>query len=135
MLLKARVHYREMAKKLGVSLGTIANDVKQIFQAWAAEQFENVREQAALDLATMNDAIRALTVAVRNGDTQAVTALLRILERRARMLGLDAPQRLEHTGKDGGPIETQTKIKLAECTPEELEILERLHERTGTATD
>lgn len=28
--------------------------------------------------------------------------------------------RLEHTGKDGGPIETSTKIDLSGCSPEEL---------------
>ena len=34
----------------------------------------------------------------------AVATLLRIAERRARLLGLDAPTKVQPTGEDGGPV-------------------------------
>ena len=41
------------------------------------------------------------------GDTKAVDAVIKIMDRRAKLLGLDGPSKHEHTGKDGGPIETK----------------------------
>ena len=38
------------------------------------------------------------------GDAIALSACMRIMERRARLLGLDAPSKNEVTGKDGSPI-------------------------------
>ena len=38
------------------------------------------------------------------GDAIALSSCMRIMERRARLLGLDAPSKNEVTGKDGSPI-------------------------------
>ena len=38
------------------------------------------------------------------GDATALSSCMRIMERRARLLGLDAPSKNEVTGKDGSPI-------------------------------
>ncbi|MFC8447727.1 hypothetical protein [Kitasatospora sp. NPDC057223] len=46
--------------------------------------------------------------AVRDGDLLAIDRALRIMERRARLLGLDQPARTEITGQGGGPIEVDT---------------------------
>lgn len=43
----------------------------------------------------------------------------------AKHLGMFV-ERLEHTGKDGGPIETKTKVNLTSLTDEELEVLESI---------
>lgn len=40
----------------------------------------------------------------RAGDVAAVHACMRIMERRAKLLGLDAPEKREVTGKDGVPL-------------------------------
>lgn len=40
------------------------------------------------------------------GDVQAMAACMKIMERRARLLGLDAPEKKEVTGKDGAPLMT-----------------------------
>jgi hypothetical protein len=46
----------------------------------------------------------------------AVDRLLRIAERRARLMGLDAPKRQEFSGPGGGPIETKTEYDLSRIT-------------------
>ena len=38
------------------------------------------------------------------GDAVALSSCMRIMERRARLLGLDAPAKNEVTGKDGAPL-------------------------------
>ena len=46
------------------------------------------------------------------GTTQKVKIHNKIqaIERISKMLGFDAPEKMEHTGKDGKPIATQTTI-------------------------
>lgn len=111
-LLKSRVSYRDIAKVMGVSLGTVASDVKALFEQWSSEQIQNVEEQAMLDLATMNDALRAIMQQIRGGDLQCIDRMVRILERRARMLGYDRPQKID-TG------DTVLRIVLPEGFPEQ----------------
>lgn len=41
---------------------------------------------------------------------KAVDRILRIMERRAKLLGLDAPTKTELTGKDGGPVATTAQV-------------------------
>lgn len=45
--------------------------------------------------------------AVRDQDLQAIDRTLRIMERRARLLGLDMPARTELSGPDGGPVQAE----------------------------
>ncbi len=40
----------------------------------------------------------------RAGDPRFLDQVNKCIERRCKLLGLDAPQKNEHTGKDGGPI-------------------------------
>jgi hypothetical protein len=45
----------------------------------------------------------------RNGDSRALDGVLKCIERRCKLLGLDAPQKREHIGKDGGPITVEQR--------------------------
>lgn len=103
-LLKGRMSYRQIASALGVSLGTVSSDVKVIEQRWVEEQLSHIKKHKARDLAIIDDAVRGLTTKVRAGDPAAVDKLLKCIERRAAMLGYDAPKRLDshHTGD--GPM-------------------------------
>lgn len=38
-------------------------------------------------------------------EPRVADSLVRLMDRRAKLLGLDAPKRIEQTGRDGGPIE------------------------------
>jgi hypothetical protein len=63
---------------------------------------ERVRQ---LELYRM-DRIR-LALDPKKSDPRVADALIRIAERVARLHGLDAPQRIEASGPEGGPIQTQ----------------------------
>ncbi|WP_328403905.1 hypothetical protein OHS70_33995 [Streptomyces sp. NBC_00390] len=45
--------------------------------------------------------------AVRDQDLTAIDRTLRIMERRARLLGLDMPAKTEVSGPDGGPVQVE----------------------------
>jgi hypothetical protein len=62
--------------------------------------------------------LKAVSPRAMRGDVKAIGAALRISERRAKLLGLDAPVRKECTGADGDPIVvvTDEPISESECS-------------------
>ena len=66
----------------------------------------------------------------RKGDPRVADTLIRISERVAKLHGLDAPQKFEASGPNGGPIETQRKPNYDNLTLEEKLLLEALLKKT-----
>lgn len=69
-------------------------------------------EQEAKELLVVElDRVDAMLVAVWDsalkGNLQAVDRVIKLLERRAKYLGLDAPARSEVSGPDGGPLQIE----------------------------
>jgi hypothetical protein len=65
------------------------------------------------EVARLDRLLRSVWPHAVQGQASAVDRALRIAERRARLLGLDAPQRQEITGADGGPLEIDVGAALA----------------------
>lgn len=65
------------------------------------EKAEAVR---AIELERLDLATDCALKAVKAGDYQAVGALVKAMERRAKYLGLDMPSKSEITGKDGAAL-------------------------------
>ncbi|MFG2022354.1 hypothetical protein [Streptomyces sp. NPDC048825] len=63
--------------------------------------------------------------AVRDQDLAAIDRTLRVMERRARLLGLDMPARTELSGPDGGPVQVE------DVTADELSALIALTDLDG----
>jgi IS30 family transposase len=85
--LKAGMTQREIAKQLGVSPGTVNRDIQILRERWRQEQFDDVEQSMLLDLARIEDAIRAITQDVRSGNLPAIDRLIRLIELRAQLLG------------------------------------------------
>jgi hypothetical protein len=101
----AGASYLQIGKALSVSksrawriVGTALGDLVHR----CAETAERVKQ---LELHRL-DRYR-LALDARRSDPRVVDSLIRISERTAKLHGLDAPQRVEASGPDGGPIETQ----------------------------
>lgn len=113
-LLLARVTYRAMAELLNVSKSQIGEDVAMIkrqHRERAAQSYdvyvtEQVVEIDGLMKAWMPLAMNPGNVTSENldGAEKAARVVIRLWERRARLMGLDAPVRAELTGEGGGPI-------------------------------
>ena len=56
---------------------------------------ESADELRTLEACRLNELLNALWVRAIGGDEKAIDRVLRIMERRARLLGLDAPTRTE----------------------------------------
>lgn len=114
-LLAARLPYREIGRRLGVSVGTVARDVEKIRRTWQDRYAEDYNAHASEQLATLDIVKQRLLPRVLVGgkpeeeivegrptgrtvptmDLWALDRLLGVMDREARLLGLDAPQRIE----------------------------------------
>ena len=59
-------------------------------------------------MARLDGMLEKLWPKARRGEVAAVDRVLKISERRAKLLGIEAPVRIETTGKDGKPIEVSS---------------------------
>lgn len=93
--------YAEVAKQVGLSRGGAYKAVQTALDEIRASYRETAAEVLELELDRLDEMTRALSNKVGYGDPQAVTAALRVMERRAKLLGLDAPQKIAPTDPTG----------------------------------
>jgi hypothetical protein len=90
---------------------TVLDDLAAVRAQMAAntqrDAAEWIAEQLA-DLDALHDALWPMKEDPRNA-----AQIIRIAERKAKLLGLDKPARTELTGKDGAPLEINAAIDLA----------------------
>jgi hypothetical protein len=94
--------YRQIGKQLTVSEKTAYLDVQAELgrlDAIAKEKAERLRD---LEARRLDHWTVALAAGIRSGDPRAIGAAVRLSERRARLLGLDAP--LKITGEASAPL-------------------------------
>ncbi|MGR3872666.1 hypothetical protein ACUXZZ_29425 [Streptomyces graminifolii] len=101
-------------------------DVRTALADRRAELNDDVDELRALEADRLDRLFFvAYKKAVRDQDLAAIDRTLRIMERRARLLGLDMPVRTELSGPDGGPLEVEN------VTVDELDALIALTDPDG----
>jgi hypothetical protein len=85
----------------------------------------------ALDLQRTNVTLVGLWPKVLAGDPQAIVAALRVLERRARMLGYDAPAKVPPTTPDGEKPWSMDGLSPEEITQVRAEVERLMIEAVG----
>lgn len=95
-LLRASVPVYRIAERLGIDPRTATSDVNYLLDLWAQEQKPEDRHRwRARELAKLDEIEIQVAANARKGHEGAVDRVLRIMERRARFLGLDAPAKQE----------------------------------------
>ena len=114
------VPYRKIAADVGVGYGTVVRDIEARLEEGAEERQGKTHLYREKQRRQLNTLLTAWwTKAVH--DPAAADRVLRILEREAKLIGLDAPQRKQIEGPDGGPI--SVKPDLSGLTIDELKAL------------
>ena len=91
-LRKAGATYRAIARELGVDVHTAHADVAAELADLRVQTAHTAEDVRDLELARLDAATNGVWPDVQAGDPRAVMAIVRIGERRSKLLGLDAPQ-------------------------------------------
>jgi len=153
--------YRMIAKELGVSVATVHKDLSRELRHLAAANEGKTDQWRQLELQKL-DALEREAQRVLNRhhavlykgqvvqatspmtgqkerltDDAPILAAIRelraISDQRARLLGLNAPQHLEHTGKESGPIKHEYDFSCLSDEELEAEIVRTAEGITGRA--
>ena len=123
LLLAGVTDQRRIAEQLDVSQPTISRDIRAIEADWQATAVQDIAAAKGKDLERIERAVAGIWPKVKNGDERAVAQFVNLLQRRAKLLGLDAPQRQEHTGRDGEPIQHEHRNAATAFAPDELDMI------------
>jgi len=89
--------FQQIGNQLGITFQSAHALVVHALDDLSKKCAENAEQLRGIELQRLDVAQAAIWGKVINGDTVAITCLLRILERRARLLGLDAPVKQDVT--------------------------------------
>lgn len=89
--------WQSIADKLKyASRGAAQKDVSRAVELLTKEVVTAAAELRDLELLRLDRLQAAMWQDAMNGDSQAVRAILRIMDRRAKLLGLDTPKTIKH---------------------------------------
>jgi len=93
----AHLDQREIAARLDVSVGTVNSDLQAIRKEWAERRDTSYDDWLAEELAKLDRLERSLLPLALQGAAPVADRILAIMDRRARMMGLDKPAKAEVT--------------------------------------
>jgi hypothetical protein len=84
---------QQIADNLGIEWEDAVPIIREVMDGIVSATTENVASGRALDLLRIDEAIKAVSPAADMGDPKSIDALMKLLDRRAKLAGLDAPTR------------------------------------------
>jgi len=104
---------RDIAAHIGCSIGTVHGDLSAVLERTQDAANDATKRERAVSLARLDVATKGIWPEVETGGVEAVDRLVKLEQRRARLLGLDAPARQEISGPGGGavPIEARSALE------------------------
>lgn len=93
-----RLSLREITSKLEVdgftvSHTTVSRDMSAIIKEWREQRYKDLTAEVLKDVALLDDIISVLYESIMAGNYSDVHGMVHVLERRAKLLGLDGPAR------------------------------------------
>jgi hypothetical protein len=102
--------YREIAKRVGYADDSGARKaVNSTLARLTKEVNESAEEMRAIETERLDQILTSIWPKALNGELLVIDRCLRIMDRRAKMWGLDTPARVEMSGPDGAPIEISAR--------------------------
>lgn len=97
-LRKGGMSYRAIAQTMGVNVHTAYDYVQAELLELRKETTEDTQTVRDMELARCDEMMAGLEEGIKAGDPMSVNAAIRVMERRARLMGLDAPEKKSVTG-------------------------------------
>ncbi|MDE0143044.1 MAG: helix-turn-helix domain-containing protein [Caldilineaceae bacterium] len=114
----------EIANELGVTHNTVLRYLEARREAEASKDSEEVELQLAMQVVRIQALIATLYRQVMEGDEslQTTIRIVQLMEKEAKLLGLDAPKQMQHSEPDGDPEKKQEQPDFSAFTDEELDL-------------
>ena len=93
--------YQAIADQMGCTTSNVHKMVKKEMEQVTKETREDVEQLRAMEVSRLDEAQRAIWNQIANGHLGAVDRLVKISDRRSKLLGLDAPQKTAFTAGVG----------------------------------
>ncbi|MFF4409825.1 hypothetical protein [Streptomyces sp. NPDC001404] len=122
----AGMDYQTISERLGYAdRGAASKDVHRALESALEAESAAAETLRELEVQRLDRMQAAAWAKAAKGDLKAIETVLKVIDRRARLLGLDKPARTELTGADGGPLqveavdfaELERLITLTDATP------------------
>jgi predicted transcriptional regulator len=97
-LRKRGMNYTQIGEKLGCARSTACRYVLSELENLADKCREEAVQVRDLELHRLDELYLVAYAEVEDGNIPAIDRCLRIMERRAKLLGLDAAEKVEHSG-------------------------------------
>jgi hypothetical protein len=105
----AGMDWQSIADRLGYnSRGAACQDVTRALEANLKEQSQAVDVLRDVETLRLDRLQAAAWPAAVRGDLKSIETVLKVIDRRVKLLGLDMPVRTELTGAGGGPLALST---------------------------
>lgn len=102
-------NYQAIADALGISMGTVCSDLKTVREGIENENAERAKEEKEIERARLDAIVETYMNKIMTGtaSNSDVSTYIKVSERRAKMLGLDAAiaSKTELSGPDGMPLQ------------------------------
>ena len=92
----------EIAEELGIAHQVVTINLRRVMQELKALSEQEADSYRAYELTRLDNLFKSLQAKIEEGDVNAVNAAVRVIERRCKMLGIDAPQEIKID--DGGEL-------------------------------
>lgn len=91
--------YQQIGEALGITPSGAYRSVARVLARLRKTSDETAEEIRQQELMRLDEMQFALYPTARRGDTKAIETILKIQARRAKLLGLDAPEKVDVSGK------------------------------------
>lgn len=116
-----RVNQSDIARQLGVNQATISRDVAALVKQWQKEQAETIEAWRDRDLLELDEMEKDAAIEFSKSKRRDwIDTRLKIKERRAKLMGLDAPTRAEIGIKAIEKMSDDELLAIIEQRPAEL---------------
>ena len=100
----------EVATDLDCTVAAVKKDILAVRKLWEMDAVANIKSHKALDLRRLEESVAAIWEAVRTGDLPSIQTLIKLLDRKAKLMGEDAAQK----------VEQETTVRFLVRAPEKL---------------
>ncbi len=98
---KSGMSYRDIGKELDISGGQAYQDVMWVLKTIINDHKEDVEQYKQMELERLDEYVKSLDWKKNMGNFKTIEIMLKIQDRRAKLLGLDAPQKTALTDPSG----------------------------------